>query len=226
MDAAADPDDLAAAEKKQLADAGAGAPGNVWEGNPDFKCETCEGYASSHFAEHCDICILEDLETEEAASDDAAADPDDLASARMLEKIMEELATGEARCKEMEKQLAAAGAVEGDGAVEVWTQTDAPAEVPAADLHDINILMMIKKQFDLNLEKYEAEFSSLTACDADGTPRWVLTGVQRKCWNCDAAYMQKEEWENEIEMNFCELEDSIYDDIEVIYKESSTINWN
>ena len=39
--------------------------------------------------------------------DAAAADPDDLASARMLEKIMEEIATSEARCKELEKQLAA-----------------------------------------------------------------------------------------------------------------------
>ncbi|MFB0917317.1 MAG: hypothetical protein QMB49_04875, partial [Collinsella sp.] len=56
---------------------GAGAPGNVWEGNPEFKCETCEGYASSPFAECCDSCILEDLETEEAAAKKKQAEDSD-----------------------------------------------------------------------------------------------------------------------------------------------------
>ena len=39
---------------------------------------------------------------------DAAADSDDLTSARMLKKIMEETVTAEARCKELEKLLAVA----------------------------------------------------------------------------------------------------------------------
>ena len=31
------------------------------------------------------------------------------------------------------------------------------------------------------IEKYKAEFSSLTACDDDGTPRWELMGFAKKC---------------------------------------------
>jgi hypothetical protein len=51
----------------QTDDAAAGAHGNVYEGNPDFKCETCEGYASSPFSEYCDCCILEERSSDEEA---------------------------------------------------------------------------------------------------------------------------------------------------------------
>jgi hypothetical protein len=130
-------------------------------------------------------------------------------------------------CEEHLIPVEGAGPVEGDGAVEVWTQTDAPAEVPTTDLLDINILMMIKKKFDLKLEKMKAEFSSLTACDDDGTPRWELMDFAKKCYNCDAAYIQKEDWQTEIAM-YDDIE-AIYDDIETIYKkhqEPEEKKWN
>ena len=39
----------------------------------------------------------------------------------------------------------------------------------------------MKAEFSSLIEKYKAEFSSLTACDDDGTPRWELMGFAKKC---------------------------------------------
>ena len=95
--------------------------------------------------------------------------------------------------------------------------------VPACHECEVMITKLLveadgKDEMNAIIEKMKAEFFSLTACDDDGTPRWELMGFQRKCWNCDAAYMQKETWEDEIEMY---LEDSTdYNDIEAIYKEN------
>ena len=93
--------------------------------------------------------------------------------------------------------------------------------VPACHECEVMITKLLveadgKDEMNAIIEKMKAEFFSLTACDDDGTPRWELMGFQRKCWNCDAAYMQKETWEDEIEMY---LDDSTdYNDIEAIYK--------
>jgi hypothetical protein len=73
-----------------------------------------------------------------------------------------------------------------------------------------------KDEMKAIIEKYKAEFSSLTTCDDDGTPRWELMGFQRKCWKCDAAYMQKEAWQDDIQVN--EAYTGEYDKIETIYK--------
>lgn len=98
--------------------------------------------------------------------------------------------------------------VEGAGAVEVSVQTDELADEdpiakdlaiavlqkqlvsdnPVAACHlcvdMVNKLLVEaygKDEMKAIIEKMKAEFSSLTACDDDGTPRWKLMGFVKKC---------------------------------------------
>jgi hypothetical protein len=86
--------------------------------------------------------------------DAAAADPDDPTSARMLDDIKKEIATEEAMCKELEKQVAV-----------LQKQLVSENPVPACHLCEVMITKLLVEADgkDEMKAKYEAEISSSLA---------------------------------------------------------------